>query len=125
MNFVKNTIEAIIEHIENLDDNELIDLNREYCESTKSGDDEIYDNDEDFFNMFFEGNVIDAVRAVTYGEYRYNDKFVKFNGYANLETTDDLSDFMDFNDIANDILENPENYSGVILEDEDDDEDDE
>ncbi len=41
-------------------------------------------NDEDFFNIYFEGRPMEAVRAVFYGDYNYNDDYVKFNGYGNL-----------------------------------------
>lgn len=45
-----------------------------------------HENEEEFFNTFFEGKVIEAVRAVYYGNYNYNDDFVKFNVYGNLES---------------------------------------
>jgi hypothetical protein len=34
--------------------------------------------------MFFEGKPNEAVRAVYYGDYRYMDAYVQFNGYGNL-----------------------------------------
>lgn len=45
-----------------------------------------YENDEEFFDMFFEGKPMEAVRASYYGEYRYMDAFVQFNGYGNLRS---------------------------------------
>lgn len=45
-----------------------------------------YDNDEDFFRTFFNNNIDEAVRAVCYGDYRYMDAYVQFNGYGNLES---------------------------------------
>ncbi|MEX5491527.1 hypothetical protein ABFV43_22310, partial [Pseudomonas fulva] len=41
-------------------------------------------NDEEFFNVFFEGKPMEAVRAAIYGDYRYTDDYVKFDGYGNL-----------------------------------------
>ncbi|AYJ75640.1 hypothetical protein BSP18_006 [Bacillus phage BSP18] len=41
-------------------------------------------NDEEFFNVFFEGKPMEAVRAAIYGDYRYTDDYVKFDGYSNL-----------------------------------------
>lgn len=47
---------------------------------------EIESNDEDFFNTYFEGKPMDAVRAASYGNYNYNDDWVWFNAYGNLES---------------------------------------
>lgn len=47
---------------------------------------EAHYNDEEFFNTFFYNNVMEAVRAVFYGDYNYNDDYVMFDGYGNLET---------------------------------------
>ena len=47
---------------------------------------EFYNNDDDFFNLFFEGRPAEAVRASYYGDYHYMDEFVRFNAYANLES---------------------------------------
>ncbi len=41
-------------------------------------------NDEEFFNIFFNNNPDEAVRATFYGDYRYTDDYVQFNGYGNL-----------------------------------------
>ena len=50
---------------------------------------ETYENDEEFFQMFFENKVMEAVRAVSFGNYNYSDSLVRFNGYGNLETLTD------------------------------------
>ena len=48
----------------------------------------IESNDEDFFNLFFEGKPMEAVRAASYGHYNYADDWVWFNAYGNLESGD-------------------------------------
>ena len=48
----------------------------------------VEDNDEEFFSIFFSANVMEAVRAISFGNYNYNDDYVMFNGYGNLETMD-------------------------------------
>ena len=45
-----------------------------------------YYNDDDFFAMAFGTNVLDAVRAVCYGNYKYSDDYVRFDAYGNLES---------------------------------------
>ena len=47
---------------------------------------EVYENDEEFFNMFFEGKPAEVARAIYYGDFNYNDEYIKFNGYGNLKT---------------------------------------
>ena len=47
---------------------------------------DVYSNDEEFFEMFFEGNPMEVARAIYYGDYNYNDEYIKFNGYGNLES---------------------------------------
>ena len=47
---------------------------------------EVYENDEEFFNMFFEDKPAELARAIYYGDFNYNDEYIKFNGYGNLET---------------------------------------
>ena len=46
----------------------------------------VYENDEEFFNMFFEGRPAVVARVIYYGDFNYNDEYIKFNGYGNLET---------------------------------------
>ena len=46
---------------------------------------EAYENDEEFFDMFF-ANTMEAVRSVCYGNYNYSDDLVRLDGYGNLES---------------------------------------
>ena len=47
---------------------------------------DVYSNDEDFFEMFFKDKPAELARAIYYGDFNYNDEYIKFNGYGNLET---------------------------------------
>ena len=108
--------DSVKEYLNNLDDSELVSIHNEYCQNNCYSDDEIFINDEDFFNTYFEGKVLDAVRAVSFGEYSYSHDYVKFNGYGNLESFNSPLEHVDIESIAADILENPENYYGIELE---------
>lgn len=104
----------ILEIIFEMNENELIQLNNEYCQSANYRDDEIYENDEHFFATYFENDIIGAVKAVSYGSYNYSHNYVKFNGYGNLEsfsyfTADDLCENVEI--IAEYIAENLEDFS--------------
>ena len=46
---------------------------------------EVYENDEYFFNDFFT-NPYDVLQKTYYGEYDFNDYYVRFDGYGNLES---------------------------------------
>ena len=45
-------------------------------------------NDDEFFSVYFGGNVLEAVRAVCFGEYNYSDDYVRFDAYNNLVSVD-------------------------------------
>ena len=117
MTIQEKKIKSIVDQINNLDTEDLIRLHNSYCQEANYSDNEIYGNDEDFFETFFSNNVIDAVRSATYGEYNFSDKYVKFDGYGNLESfhyfgTDDLVESVDT--IAEFILENENDFDGLI-----------
>ena len=79
---------AIINYIENTDNFDMV-FNLVNVLNSYDGcfpDIEYFYNNEEFFNIFFGINTIEAVRAVCFGDYRYTDEFVKFNGYGNLES---------------------------------------
>lgn len=113
---ISKTLEAITDYLNELNNADLVAIHNEYCQSCNYSDNEIYSNDEEFFNTYFDGKVLEAVRAVSFGEYRYQDEYVIFNGYGNLETFNNPENHVDISAIAEDILENEGNYSDIELE---------
>ena len=121
-------IKAIIEEINCFDNDQMVQLNNEYCDQQNSPDDQIYSNDANFFADVYGGDVMEAVRAVSYGEYNYTHDWVKLNGYGNLESMnvideDDLCESIDT--IAEEVADNFHNYDHLFDLDEDDFEDEE
>ena len=114
---VKNTIEAITDYITSLNDDEVINLHNQYCQSCNYSDNEIYENEDEFFETYFQ-KPLEAIRSVFYGDYRYMDKYVMFNGYGNLESFNYPEKFIDFPAIADRILEHPEDFYDIELEEE-------
>lgn len=103
--------QTIISKIKQFSPSELIALNNQYCEDINS-DDYIYENDEEFFETFFT-KPIEAVRSAHFGDYRFNDELVQFDGYGNLEsfnlmTIDKLPDFIE--NVADVVINNFDNY---------------
>jgi hypothetical protein len=120
-NYVKNNIKAVEEYLNGLTALDLVDVWNEYTRE-HDGDREIFSNDEDFFNTYFENRVMDAVRAIFYGDYNYSHEFVMFNGYANLETTNSPEDWIDISELAQAIIDNPGDFYDIELEDENEEE---
>ena len=65
-----------------------------------------YENDEDFFNTFFADNPMEVARATFYGNYKYCDEFVRFNGYGNLESFDEYEAMKEIKSYIDDIVSN-------------------
>ena len=65
----------------------------------------VYENDDEFFQIFFESKVMEAVRAVSYGDYNYMEEFVRFNGYGNIESLSEREWHQELEDEADDIVE--------------------
>ena len=98
----------IIEFLEGCDDSVLINLFNEVCSEERYFYKRIYHNDETFFNENF-SDTYEAVRAIMFGKYEYSHKFIRLDGYANIETTDNLSDWVVLDDLAMYIADNDNN----------------
>lgn len=80
---------------------------------------DVYENDEEFFNMMFEGKAMEAVRAAHYGDYNYNHDLVKFDGYGNLESLTYRDYEEELKDSIDEIIEAlEENKHNISLSDE-------
>lgn len=91
-----------------------IDINNMYCREN-SYENEIYDNDEEFFENFFSGNPMEAVRAVLFGKFHFNHPYIWFNGYGNLETSEfeDELPLCDEDDMADWYIDNYEDIDYI------------
>lgn len=96
---------------------------REFCNQTCC-DDEIYEFDEEFFDMFFT-NKMDLVMAICHGNIQScSDEYIKFDGYGNLES---LTKY-DAEEVADMYWKQIYKYERIwsdYIEDDDDDWDDE
>ena len=71
----------------------------------------VYENDDEFFQIYFESKVMEAVRAVSYGDYNYMEEYVRFNGYGNIESLTENEWHQELEDEAEDIVEQ---YLGMV-----------
>jgi hypothetical protein len=90
----KTPTQQIIDIINDMTETDLICLNAEYCEACNYVDHDIYNNDEQFFEDHFSGNIMEVVRAISYGDYDYHHDYVIFNGYGNLERVETMAEYI-------------------------------
>lgn len=77
--------EYFCERWEELSDSEKISLFNEYC-SEVTCDQELFSFDEEFFELFFSNNPMEAARATLFGSVCWSDEYISFDGYGNLES---------------------------------------
>ena len=77
----------------------------------------VYENDEEFFRMFFEGiTPMEVARATYYGDYKYMDEYVRFNAYGNLESLSEFQYEQELKDNIEEIIDElMENYNNIYL----------
>ena len=93
----------------------VVELN---CWNGSLEDLEVWENDEEFFNTFFYNNPAEVARAISFGDYNYNDCYVRFNGYGNLETLSRYEYDDELKDRVEEIIDCLEdNYSNVYVYD--------
>ena len=79
---------------------------------------DFWENDEEFFNTFFD-NPMEAIRATYYGNYNYNDDYVKFNGYGNIDSYSEEEKNEEIKNNIDDIVDNLiEYYYNIYINEE-------
>lgn len=74
---------------------------------------EFWENDGEFFDCVFE-NKLDVARAICYGNYNYNDDWVKFDGYGNLVSYTEYEMIEEIKDSIDEIVENLIEYKDCV-----------
>lgn len=64
---------------------EKVNMFKDYC-SYYGCDDEFFNFDDEFFDIFFAEKPMEAARATCFGNVTWSDPYIKFNGYGNLES---------------------------------------
>lgn len=82
------TYEQILERLNEMDNADLIAVHNKYCEAYGSMDNQIFENDDYFLETYFMNRPADLAMSIQYGDYRYSDEYVQFDGYGNLESFD-------------------------------------
>jgi hypothetical protein len=119
--------DMIKEALEDMSDNDLLAVYREYCDEYGSMDDYIYDNDDyEIDELFYDSKPSEIVNRFCFGDYSCHDRYFRFDGYGNIQSfsglksdkspiyIDDIADYIIDNDkdLGNDdireILDNDE-----------------
>lgn len=112
-------IDKIKQALRQLEPEDKIDFHNLRSQEMVNGEDDIYPNDEDFFNMFYANDPFNAVQRAVYGDYKPMHDYVMFNGYGNLQSLDtyllDKHLYSD-EDIAEFLDENPQYIEDYNLE---------
>lgn len=125
----KISLEKFTEEFKNLTDREKIAIYNEYCLEHGDSDKMVYDFDEEFFEMAFEGKEpMEICRATFFGNITsWNDEYIRFNAYGNLESLSEYDAVEVAEDHVNEIYEYEDvwNYNIESEEGEDEEEEDE
>ena len=74
---------------------------------------EFWENDGYFFDCVFE-NKLDVARAICYGDYNYNDDYVKINSLGNVVSYSEYDMIEEIKDSIDEIVENLIEYKDNI-----------
>jgi len=118
--------ERFTEEFSNLYIDEKVAIYNAYCQEVCS-EDEIWDFDEDFFERMF-SNPMESARATFFGNIQsWNDPYIKFNGYGNLESLSEYDAEQEIDDYLQEIFAHEDVWEDYIdnEDDEEEEEDDE
>lgn len=120
--------EMLINQMNEMDEEDVLYIWNDYAYDCRP-DDVIYENEEDVLNDLF-SRPSDAIRAINYGDYHFNDPWFYFNGYGNIQSVysliDDENSIVCLDELAEWLIEDEryENYDFEIDDDDDDDDED-
>ena len=102
----ENTLNKIIEALDEMTKDELIQVHAQYCDAINNYDDYIYSMWE--FNDIMYGQTADWIaNRIFYGDFNPNYDYFKFDGYGNLQSicNYELKDYIDIDEIAQYIID--------------------
>lgn len=119
----KISLEKFTEEFNNLSNGEKIAIYNEYCLEHGDNDKMLYDFDEEFFEMAFEGKEpMEICRATFFGHITsWNDEYIRFNAYGNLESLSEYDAVEVAEDHVNEIYEYEDVWKYNIEDEEDED----
>lgn len=118
--------EVFEEKFKELSIGERLSIFNTYCIEHGDPDDQIHSFDEEFFNVYFENNPMEAVRSAFFGKIEsWNDEYIKFNAYGNLESMSEYEVLGEIDYYLEEIFDNPDTWEDYIDNEEDDEDNEE
>lgn len=119
----KISLEKFTEEFKNLTDREKIAIYNDYCMVHGDSDNMLYDFDEEFFEMAFEGKEpMEICRATFFGDIKsWSDEYIRFNAYGNLESLSEFDVVEETEDYIEEIYDYEDVWEGYIESEEDED----
>lgn len=108
------TYEQIMSILESLKEEQLLEIWNYFCQDNARYDDMVYELDEDFFESHFD-SPYESVRATLMGEVSFNDTYIKFNAYGNLESFSNLMPYIYLEDMVEHFEENPVEFEDYLI----------
>ena len=117
MKTYKEKVEAIRSIIDNMSDSDAVALHNEYCYETNDYDDEIIEMER--FDEICDGMTPSEIaRSIVYGDFNPNHDYFHFNGYGNLESTNDPTDWIYPGDIAREVVDREKSFENDEIQEE-------
>jgi len=102
-------MKTIKEQFLNLGNGDMLGVWQEVCELFNLYDSAVYNNDEEFFELFG-GTAYEALQRAHFGGYNWSDSFVMFDGYGNFESGNYIEEMIDIDQAVECIEANPERF---------------
>jgi len=99
------------QQIYSLADSDLWAVWDRVCDLYNFHEDRVYANDEEFLNEIWNPKPSEALRAAHFGDYNWSHEYVKFDGYGNLESSNDLMELIDDTQIEDCVNQYPEQFT--------------
>lgn len=117
-----NQIESITSILRAMDASDVLKIWNEYAIDKQLFDEVVYENDEEFFNLNYDGDILGAVRAVCYGDYTYMHPYVRIGMLGNLKSyetaSDAVFDIVNYEELAKYVIEtDTDDFNAVWIDD--------
>jgi len=99
-------VETIESSLHMMNDDELVSVYNQYAKDNRY--EEIFENDDEFFESNFGAEIMKAVSATHWGDFKPHHKYAMLNSIGNVDSADYPTDFDEFDteDVARHISEN-------------------
>lgn len=116
MENLKNSIFRQLEEIGEKSVSDLVEVHNTHCKLIDLEDATIHRNDFKGLRLLFgeSEDFMDIICGVFYGDYNPNHKYVRFDGYGNLESFNNPNDYIERTDIVETMMGHLKEFEGLL-----------